>query len=113
MPKTIEGNETKISVTSKVWAAASYLWFFCFISLILKKNNPFVLFHARQGLILFVVWLFLLVISAVPVLGHIVGFLGNVVVLVLAIMGIIHALGGEYWTMPWLGGVAADLKIGT
>lgn len=101
----------KVSTQSRIWGAMSYMWFLCFIPLFLKKSDDFAMFHAKQGLTIFVAWLFFLVISIVPVLGHIVGFLGDVVLLVFAIMGMIHALSGEYWTMPLLGGAARDLEV--
>src|ERR1700722_8161962 len=49
----------------KMYAVLSYLSIFCIVPLILKKNNAFVLFHGRQGLVLFVAEVATLVISIV------------------------------------------------
>ena len=38
----------------KMYALLAYLSILCIIPLILKKNNPFVLAHGKQGLVLFV-----------------------------------------------------------
>ncbi len=101
------------SLSTRSWAAISYLWFLCFIPLFLKRDDQFVLFHARQGLMLFVAWLFFLVLHIFPVIGHIVGFVGNVAVLVLSFLGVYHAMTGEYWSMPLLGKSAAELNLST
>ncbi|MBZ0166114.1 MAG: hypothetical protein K8I00_04845 [Candidatus Omnitrophica bacterium] len=45
--------ETQQLNSGKFLAALSYLSFFCIIPLILKKNNPFVQHHGKQGLVLF------------------------------------------------------------
>lgn len=98
-------------LATRSWAAISYLWFLCFVPLFLKRDDAFVLFHARQGLMLFVAWLLFLVLHVFPVVGHLVGFMGNVAVLVLSFLGIYHAMTGEYWSMPLLGKSAADLNL--
>ena len=38
----------------KFFAVISYVSFLCIITLILKKSNKFALYHAKQGLVLFV-----------------------------------------------------------
>lgn len=38
----------------KIFAVIGYLWIFCVIPLIFKKENKFVLDHSRQGLVLFI-----------------------------------------------------------
>ncbi|MFC1522239.1 hypothetical protein ACFL6Y_07500 [Elusimicrobiota bacterium] len=104
-------SDQDICMTDKIWACVGYLWILCFIPLLFKKGNPFVTFHVRQGLMLFVLWLFCLVVSAIPILGHLLGFIGNVFILIMIILGIIHAINGEYWAIPVFGKTAAGLKI--
>lgn len=95
----------------KIYAVMGYLWILCFITLIVKKDNKFAVFHAKQGLVIFLCWLFLLVISIVPIIGNIVGFVGMIILFVLSLLGIVHALRGEYWVMPLLGGKAEEINI--
>ncbi|MBI5144164.1 MAG: zinc ribbon domain-containing protein, partial [Candidatus Omnitrophica bacterium] len=38
----------------KPFAILSYLWILCLVPLILKKENRFAMFHAKQGLVLFI-----------------------------------------------------------
>ncbi len=94
----------------KPWAIMAYLWILCLLPLIMKKNNPFALFHAKQGMFLFVSSIIFSVVSIVPVFG-IIGVFGNVVVLILSIMGILNALAGRYWKIPVIGNIAAALDF--
>ena len=53
----------------KFFAIISYLSFFCIISLVLKKDNPFALYHSKQGLVLFVFETAAFILSIIPILG--------------------------------------------
>ena len=109
--KKIDTEEERIISEGKMYAVISYLWILCFVTLIVKKDNKFAAFHGKQGLVLFLSWLFLLVIGIVPVIGNIIGFVGMIILMVLAFSGIIHALRGDYWVMPILGQKAEDINI--
>ena len=78
-------------------AVLAYLGILVLIPLLVEpaKNSPFVRFHANQGLILLIVGL----LSAIPVLGCVVG----VFCLVLTIMGIINAVNGRMKELPLIG----------
>lgn len=106
-----EKREKKIINEGKIYAVIGYLWVLCFIPLTVKKDNSFAVHHGKNGLMLFLVWLGLLVISIVPFLGHIISFVGIIIIMILAIQGIIHSLRGEYWSMPFLGRQAEELNI--
>lgn len=112
MEKTITALQTvTVTGSSRAWAAMSYLSFLCFAPLFLKRDDPFVLGHARQGLLLFVGWIFLLVAGAVPVVGPFVASLGTLFVAVMSILGIGYALRGDLWKMPLLGEPAEEMTI--
>ena len=49
----------------KMYAVLSYLSILCIIPLIIKKNNAFVLAHGKQGLVLFVAEVAVLILSIV------------------------------------------------
>ncbi len=51
---------------TKLFAAISYVGFLCIISLLLKKEDKFVLFHAKQGLVLFVFEVSSFILSIIP-----------------------------------------------
>lgn len=103
--------ETKDIEENKAVAMLSYLWILFLIPLFLKQDSKFCMYHAKQGLVLFIAWLVVALISIVPFLGWLLGFIGAVILLVLTIMGIIKSLNGEYWEMPWLGKYAKKFNI--
>ena len=88
----------------KALAVISYFWLISLIVLLVKKDNEFVLFHARQGLVLAIL---ATVFSLIPIIG----WLLNIVVIIFAIVGIVKALAGEIWKMPLLGDFAQKIKF--
>ncbi len=89
----------------KLLAALSYFWVLSLLILAWKRNDPFVAGHAKQGLVLFVLFLI-----ALP-LGVVGGFI-NVAVFVLIIVGFWRALEGATWRMPILGALAEKIRLG-
>ena len=57
----------------KFFAVISYVCFLCIITLILKKDNRFALYHAKQGLVLFVLEVVAFILSIIPFLGWLIG----------------------------------------
>ena len=92
---------------NKSIAAIGYIWILCFIPLLLKRDSKFAQFHAKQALVLFIVEVIVGFIVWVPFIGWILGL----AVLVLAIMGILQALQGNYWEMPLIGQFAKKFNI--
>lgn len=77
-----------------------------------SKNDPFVKYHVKQGLVLFicsvVVWF---IARAIPVLGWIMSPLLNIAILVLLIIGVINAVNGVEKPLPFVGTFADKIKI--
>jgi len=109
--KTEFKTEVVDSGDPKVIAAIGYLWILFLVPLLYKKNDPLCLHHGKQGLVLFVFSILISIISAIPVIGWLVGFVGWLAVLGLTILGIINALRGDMWEMPYLGKFAKKIKI--
>ena len=97
-----EGKEVK---EGKVLAILSYLGILCLIPLLLKKDNKFVLFHGKQGLVLFLGELAVTILSIIPLIGWPIGLIGVIVFGIVSLVGIVHVLMGNYWKMP----IVADL----
>ncbi len=102
--------ENKEIQEGKIFAVIAYLWILCLVPLLLKKENKFALFHAKQGLVLFICEIALWIIGIVPILGWI-SVLGSLACGILALIGIIQALMGNYWKMPLLGDYAEKINI--
>lgn len=75
------------------------------------KNDPFVKFHIKQGLVL---WIFTVIISAVwiiPVIGRIAASVGILIAIVLFIIGIINSASGKEEKLPLIGQYGDKFKI--
>jgi len=92
---------------NKVLAAIGYVWILCLVPLFLKRNSKFAQFHAKQGLVLFVVEIFGWLIFWIPLIGWLLGL----AVLVFAVLGIMNSLQGRYWEMPLLGKYAQKINL--
>ncbi len=94
----------------KMWAFLAYLLSIIgfVLVLLLKKDNKFAMYHAKQSLVLFILAIGISIIgSIIPVIGwFIILPIGNLVILVLWIIGIINALGGKEKPLPLIGGFA-------
>lgn len=96
---------------NKLVAAIGYLGILCLIPLLAKKDNAFCQFHGKQGLAIFVVWLILWVCNLIPFLGQLIWALGSIILVILVILGMVHALNGEEWELPVLGKYAKQIKL--
>lgn len=95
----------------RIISAVGYLWILCLLPLLGKKDSEFAQHHGRQGLVLTIVSFGLWLVMWIPFLGWIVGFLGTIAIVVLAVTGIMNAMQGKYWEMPVLGEYAKKIKI--
>jgi len=87
---------------NKIIASLSYIFILCLVPLLLQKKSAYAQFHARQGLTLTVAWFVLWMFGIIPVLGWIVAFFGNILLLVISIAGVIKTLSGETWKIPFI-----------
>lgn len=71
------------------------------------KNSKFAMFHANQQLVLLISAIVVNIVGTIiPFLGwFIILPIGTIVILVIAIMGIIHAAKGEMKPLPIIGGI--------
>ena len=83
---------------NKVLAAISYLWILCLVPLFLKRDSKFAQFHAKQGLVLFVLELLGSLVFWFPLFGQVL-MLGLFVV---AIFGAYKAINGEWYKIPYI-----------
>ena len=98
----------------RIWAFLAY-----FLSIIgfilvlaLKKDNKFAMFHAKQSLVLFIVYIAgYVVLMFIPILGWIVMMFWWLIFLILSIIGIINALTGKEKNLPVIGSLAAKFKF--
>lgn len=88
---------------NKSIASLSYVWILFLVPLLGKKDSKFAKFHAKQGLILFIISF----ATIIPVLGWIL-FL---VLVLVAIVGVVKALSGEWWKIPFVYDLSKKINL--
>lgn len=92
-------------------AVLAYLGPLVVVSYLVAKDDSFVKFHIRQGLVLLTIEVVLWVIDMfVWSLWMIMGLI-NIVILILAVIGIINAIQGKEVELPVVGEFAKYFKI--
>jgi uncharacterized membrane protein len=95
----------------KFFALISYISFLCIVSLLLKKDNKFALYHAKQGLVLFVFEVASFMLSIIPVLSWIISRVGIAIFGLISLWGIVQALMGTTERMPVISDIADKIII--
>jgi len=98
-PSVIEG---------KVFAILGYLSILCIIPLILRKDNPFVLTHSKQGLVIFIGEVAVFILS---IMFPWIFKLGLFVLSIMSFLGVIAALRGKYLTLPVVTEIAEKITL--
>ncbi len=89
----------------KVLAALSYIGIFFVVPLFVPgKKSPFMQFHVRQGIVLFVIEALL---AAIPVIG----WMAILVPVVASLYGAMQALAGRQWELPYIGKYAKRINL--
>ena len=91
----------------KLFALLSYLGILVVIPLLLKRDDDFVMFHAKQGLVL-MIGTFLAVLL-MPFFG--LGSLLMLFIFILSIMGIIASLQEKKTRLPLVGDIAEKINF--
>lgn len=91
----------------KLFGALSYLWLLSVIIYLLKKDDQFVRFHARQGIVLFIFSLVLWVFWFIPFIGWLI----NLAMWAAIFFGAYKAFMGEKYKFPVVSDVADKLNL--
>jgi uncharacterized membrane protein len=92
---------------NKVLAALSYLGILVLVPILAGKDSKFVKFHAKQGLVLFIVD----VIASFFVWIAVIGWLLGLGLVIISLYGFVQALQGRHWRLPYLADYAEKLNI--
>lgn len=102
--KQVTSGEEQVDIeNNKAMGIIAYIIFF--IPLLVAKDSLFAKYHANQGLTLLLTLITINVVgSLIPVIGWMVIIpLGNLLILVLAILGIVNAANGKQQPLPLIG----------
>lgn len=92
----------------KVYAALCYVSVLVFVPLLTRKQDPFINFHIRQGLLVLVATILSLIVAAWQ------QWLGNMLFLLIVVvdlLALVQTLQGKSWKIPGLGSLAEKIKI--
>lgn len=103
-PEVVSSGKNDVQ-ENKIYGILSYIGILFIIPLLAAPKSPFAKFHANQGCVLFIAGVALGLVAWIPILGWIVGFVGWVFLLVLAIMGIVNAANGQMKKLPLIGDI--------
>jgi len=92
-------------------AILSYFGILFLIPMLAVKDNSFVKFHAKQGLVLFIAEIATTLITWVPIIGWIGGPILYIIWFVFSIIGIVNVLGGKQNLLPVIGKLASKFKF--
>ncbi len=92
-------------------ALLSYLGILCLVPLLVKKDDKFVQFHAKQGLALLIAEFATMFIVMIPFLGWVIAPIAWIVWVVLSIIGILNVVNKKEKQIPLVGGLGSKFKI--
>ncbi|MEW5895526.1 MAG: hypothetical protein AB1650_07215 [Candidatus Omnitrophota bacterium] len=93
----------------KIFAILGYLFILCIIPLIFKKENPFVFFHSKQGLVLFLGEVAIFILSIILPIWII--KLGAFILLATSFVGILAVLQGQRLELPIVSRLADRISL--
>jgi uncharacterized membrane protein len=88
-------------------AALSYIWVLVLVPLLTKRDSEFAQFHAKQGLILFIIEILAGFVFWIPIIGQLIAL----ALLIVAVMGVYKSLNGEWWKMPYIYEWSKKIKL--
>jgi fumarate reductase subunit D len=99
------------SAEEKVYSVLSYFGVLCLVSILIMRDNEYVRFHAKQGLVLFIVETLFSIVTILPVLGFVVFGIVMIICAILSIIGMIQAYMGNKWEIPVIIDWAKKIRV--
>ena len=111
--KSSDLKSSKSDDNSKLFAfIATFLSIVGFIiAILLWKDDKYVMYYAKQSLLIFIIFVIGAVVMAIPTLGNVLGVIVNILGVIFWVMSWIYALSGEKKQVPVLGPYAEGMKI--
>lgn len=93
----------------------SYVGILVIIPILVQKDNPYVKFHIKQGITLFIfefAWAFLqFIFNIIPYLGILINIFAWIFFCILTITGIINSLMGKTTPLPVIGQIGEKFNF--
>lgn len=97
-------NETTIT------AALSYVWILVFVPFFMKKDNPFIRFHVKQGLVVLGLSLVYYLIGSLPVINMF-ALIIKLITILLSLYGLYNVFLQKTVPLPVIGKLADKIDI--
>lgn len=103
-------NEVKNQDNKGIGIISYFTWIGLLVAFILnrEKNDPFVKFHIRQNLGLFVLGLVAGLLHYIPAVGGIVAYVAFTALFIFWVIGLIGAINGKEKEVPFIGNMFQD-----
>ena len=95
--------ESGTSYKPLVMAALSYLGILCFVPLMRNKDDEYVQFHAKQGLVLWMWAVVSMFILEVPIIGKWFFGFSSMAIVLLSVAGLVSVAFRRAWKLPLIG----------
>lgn len=99
--------KTQGGVRSQLMAAMSYLGILCFVPLLRNRDDEYVNFHAKQGLVIWMWGVLAIFALYLPGVGKWAFSFSMLAVSVLSTIGIVSVLLNRAWKLPFISSIAA------
>ena len=93
-----------------VWAVVAYFMFFLPL-LTDQKDDLYIKFHVKQGLVLFLAFVAQMVISMIPVIGWVAAPILLLINIILLVIGIVNSATGKQKQLPLIGKLADNFNF--
>ncbi len=102
----------------KIFAFLCYLISIIGVVIVLatkSERSPFSIYHAKQGLVLFIAWIITwiigLILAIIPIIGWIIYVVLWICMLLLWIVGMVNSLTGKMRPLPVIGSFGEKFKF--
>jgi uncharacterized membrane protein len=88
-------------------AAMSYMGILCFVPLMMNRDDEFIYFHAKQGLVIWIWGVLALFALHLPGFGKWFFSISAVAVIILSVIGVVAVLLRKAWKLPLVHTIAS------
>lgn len=92
----------------RIYAVMSYLFLLVIVPLLLRRNDPFVYFHAKQGIVLSIGFVIAVIAT---VWSSALGSILFLLFLTIDVIALVQALLGRRWKIPVIGDIAQRFTL--
>jgi uncharacterized membrane protein len=98
--KTLESDG---GARARTLAFISYLGILCLVPLIINRDDEYVAFHARQGLVLWMWGVLAIFGLSLPVVGQFFFSVSAMAIMIFSIIGMVSVALSKAWKFPFIG----------